>query len=1052
MSERILKALMQLFAIISRPESEPTDRRKIVEGFLRKQLNQQLAQEYILIFDNYYLQYQEKYKDRRKQRKYTSSSSVKTLVICAQINNELSQQQKFSLMVLLLSFIRSGQEKQNAISKFERNFVETVAQAFNFDDAEFQEMVQFVMLPVDDLPDTPNLLFVNNHISAAHNNPENSRNCQHLYRDGLTNHIAVLHIHSVDMYICRYEGARELFLNSQGMTADSVYVLNYGCCIRNSQIKPVYYSDIVDCFYLGKHSEPLLFEARNVEYRFESGDIGLHPFSFEVSSGNIVGIMGGSGAGKSTLLSVLTGLNHPASGKVLMNNTDIHTQRQATEGLIGYVSQDDLLVEELTVFQNLYFNAKLCFGQLTDDEIRIKTDDVLRDLGLYEIRDMKVGTPLNKKISGGQRKRLNIALEMIRQPAVLFLDEPTSGLSSRDSDNIIDLLKELSLKGKLVFVVIHQPSSDIFKMFDRLLVLDKGGYLIYNGNPVDAVLYFKSQIHQANRDTSECPECGNVNPEQIFNIVEARVLNEQGQTTDTRRISPAEWYESFKFQVSGFKSSSSEPETSNLKLETSNLKLETSNLKPETSNLKPETSNLKLETSNLKRPSRLKQFAIYVRRNILTKISDLQYITVCLLEAPLLALLLAYIIRYYNISEGSYTFEMNDNLPIYIFVAVIIAIFVGLSVSAEEIIKDRKMLKRESFLNLSRGSYLFSKTFVLFAISAIQAILFVWAGNSVTGILHQTFAYWLVLFSAWTCANLMGLIISDAFKSVVTIYILIPFIVIPQMMLSGALLRFEKINPDISTPASIPWYGEIVTARWAFEALAVEQYMNNQYESILYPYEKNMSIADFHKNYWIVEMKNKLNDVKLYTDDEKQNDALLKFIGDEIERENKRQDVVQFQFQAELSSGGLSQNLIDETLSYFEQLSRYYSALYNKTAELKDRLTNQIADVNPDSLLFLKSRYHNQSLADMLKNNSETYRIIEYKGKFLQNYHQIYKDPENTFVKAHFYAPSKQVFGAYYPTLWVNVIVIWAYNILFFVALYFRWLPKLLEALQKRKK
>jgi ABC-type multidrug transport system ATPase subunit len=753
-----------------------------------------------------------------------------------------------------------------------------------------------------------------------------------------------------------------------------------------------------------------------------------------VSSGNIVGIMGGSGAGKSTLLSVLTGLNKPTKGKVLLNNTDIHNHAQTIEGLIGYVSQDDLLVEELTVFQNLYFNAKLCFGQYTDDEIRKKTDDVLHDLGLYEIRDMKVGSPLNKKISGGQRKRLNIALEMIRQPAVLFLDEPTSGLSSRDSDNILDLLKELSLKGKLVFVVIHQPSSDIFKMFDRLLVLDKGGYLIYNGNPVDAILYFKSQINQANRDTSECTECGNVNPEQIFNIVEARVLDEQGQATDTRRISPAEWYESFKLEVSSLPSAMASP------------------FKFSSSELKPETSNLKLETPNLKRPSRLKQFAIYAARNIFTKASDLQYIIVCLLEAPLLGLLLAYIIRYYHVSEGGYSFELNENIPIYIFVSVIIAIFIGLSVSAEEIIRDRKILKREAFLNLSRGSYLFSKTLVLFAISAIQAILFVMVGNSVTGILHQTFTYWIVLFSAWACANLMGLIISDTFKSVVTIYILIPFIVIPQLMLSGSLLRFEKLNPDISPPASVPWYGELITARWAFEALAVEQFMYNDYERIVYPYEKNMSIAEFQKNYWIVEMKNKFSEIKACVDDGKQPDpALLTFIGDEIERENKRQNVVQFSFRNECLSG-ISQKLIDETTMYFDQLSRYYSALYNKTAEQKDRLMSEIASDNPDSLLLLKSHYFNQSLSNMVKNNSETYRIIEYKNQFLQNYHQVYKEPEHPLIKAHFYAPVKQFFGRYYPTIWVNVMVMWCFNVFFFVALYFRWLPNLFGFFQKGKR
>ncbi|MDR1153778.1 MAG: ATP-binding cassette domain-containing protein [Bacteroidales bacterium] len=1013
MSERILKALMQLFAIISRPESDKSERRKVVAGFLRKQLNQQLAQEYIRVFDNYYVQYQEKYKDEKKHQKHTSSSSVKLLVICVQINNELTQRQKFTLIVLLLSFIKSGHEEHSTISEFEQDFVETVAQAFYFEHDEFQETLQFVMLPIDFIPESSNLLLINN-------GQKTDRQCKRLYREGIGDSLAVLHARSVNMYICRYEGARNLYLNSQAMSMDNVYVLHYGCSIRNPQTKPVYYSDIVNCFYLETQSAPMLFEAQNVEYEFENGNIGLHAVNFEIFSGNIVGIMGGSGAGKSTLLSVLTGLYQPTKGKVLLNNTDIHTQSQATEGLIGYVSQDDLLVEELTVFQNLYFNAKLCFGQFTDEEIRQKTGEVLHDLGLYEIRNMRVGSPLNKKISGGQRKRLNIALEMIRQPAVLFLDEPTSGLSSRDSDNIMDLLKELSLKGKLVFVVIHQPSSDIFKMFDRLLVLDQGGYLIYNGNPVDSILYFKSQTNQANRDTSECPECRNVNPEQIFNIVEARVLDEQGQTTGTRRISPAEWYDAFAEM----------PKT----------------IIPEAE--RPE----KLPPSGaIKRPSRLKQFMVYAARNILTKVSDLQYMVVCLFEAPLLALLLSYIIRYYNVSEGGYTFELNENVPIYIFVAVIIAIFIGLSVSAEEIIKDRKIIKRESFLNLSRSSYLFSKILVLFAISAIQAILFILVGNSVTGILHQTFAYWVVLFSAWTCANLIGLIISDAFKSVVTIYILIPFIVIPQLMLSGVLLRFEKINPDISNPASVPWYGEMITARWAFEALAVEQFMNNDYERIMYPYEKSMSIAEFQKNYWLVEMKNKLNRLKIDIAKEGQPaPELLSLLDNEIERENKRQDVVRFSFRKELSAG-LSQKLIDETSSYFDQLTRYYSTLYNKSAERRDRLMSEIATVNPDSLLTLKSRYYNQSLSNMVKSSNETYRLIEYKGRLLQNYHQVYTDPENKFIKAQFYAPVKQFFGRYYPTMWINVFAIWCFNILFFVALYFRWLPNLLNIFQKRK-
>jgi hypothetical protein len=223
----------------------------------------------------------------------------------------------------------------------------------------------------------------------------------------------------------------------------------------------------------------------------------------------------------------------------------------------------------------------------------------------------------------------------------------------------------------------------------------------------------------------------------------------------------------------------------------------------------------------------IKQLRIFVKRDILSKLANGQYMVINIFETPLLAFLLAYIIKYYNVDVSNKlgdTLLENSNLPVYLFMAVIVGIFVGLTVSAEEIIKDRKILKREAFLNLSWSSYLMSKVAILLGISAFQALMFVLIGNSIMEIRGMYFEYWLVLFSTWFSANIMGLVISDSFKTVVTIYILIPFLVIPQLILSGIIVKYEKLNPTISSPSNIPIYGELIVSRWAYEARC--QYIN----------------------------------------------------------------------------------------------------------------------------------------------------------------------------------------------------------------------------------
>lgn len=390
--------------------------------------------------------------------------------------------------------------------------------------------------------------------------------------------------------------------------------------------------------------------------------------------------------------------------------------------------------------------------------------------------------------------------------------------------------------------------------------------------------------------------------------------------------------------------------------------------------------------------------------------------------------------------------------------SVIVGLFIGLTVSAEEIIKDRKILKREKFLNLSWTSYLFSKIAVQFTLAAIQAFLFVVIGNSIMEIRGMYFEYWLVLFSTWSAANIMGLIISDSFKTVITIYILIPFLVIPQLILSGILVKYEKLNPNVSNPRDIPFYGEVITARWAYEALAVYQYKENKYEKQLYKYDKAMSISDFKKNYWIRTLKNKIAFIERNFENEQKSDEFnqnLKLLRTEIKKELNSESgrIVKFKHYSKLYHDKIDLETIQALKNYLDILNKYYIKLYNKANGLKDVLISDLQKTPGDreNFMNLKRQYYNESLSELLRNSNEINRIIEFKGELFQKIDPVFLDPQNKFIKAHFYAPRKQFLGKYHDTFWVNIIVIWIMTIVLYFILRYRLLRKTLDYFEQIK-
>lgn len=1021
MSERILRALMQLFAIIAKVDevTDPTSEaiessngRRIVEAFLRTELNDELLQKYIQLFDEFLLVHHSGSGKKDGQRKRTSVNSVKVLRICAQINEELTQRQKMIVLLRIFDFIHANEQ----VHEQEQEFVHTVSESFNIPDFEYKQLKAFVEANSGTILDDEHYMYITE-------KDLNLSQAKWINLEGFDGSISVIRIESVNILFFKYFGNDELILNGQIVSNQRRHILNQGSTLRTNKSAPIYYSDVISRFLNDANREKITFKVDHLQFHFNSGKIGLHEINFIEQSGKLLGVMGGSGAGKSTFLNVLNGNYAPSHGAVTINGVDLHREKSRLEGVIGFVSQDDLLIEELTVFQNLYFNAKLCFNDLSESQLKKKVLDLLSDIGLGDAKHLKVGSPLEKTISGGQRKRLNIALELIREPAVMFVDEPTSGLSSRDSENIMDMLKELSLKGKLIFVVIHQPSSEIFKMFDKLLILDQGGYPIFDGNPIDAVVYFKTHVHHVNANERECPICGNVNPEQIFNIIESKVVDEYGNQTKVRKVTPREWNERY---LSNYKT----PDTEEI--------------------IEPIKGTSRIA-------NKIKQFKVFFLRDILSKLANKQYMFINMLEAPVLAAILSFFVKFFN-TDGKghedYVFYENENIPQYLFISVVVALFLGLTVAAEEIIKDKKILKRESFLNLSLGSYLWSKILIMFMVSAIQTAFFVLIGNLILEIHGLWWEYWVILFSTSCMANVLGLNISSAFNSAKVIYIIVPLLIIPQLIFSGVIVKFDKLHPIFSSNNEVPWIGNAMASRWAYEALAVTQAVDNEHEGRQFELHQKQSNASWKRDYWIPEMKNQLTILADKKSSLKDFEKAKRILSNEVEKEISNWGNLECKdciaSLSKLQKGKSSVQDVQFNIGAFlETLKKQYNINYNATTEELDKLVVTMGEKNYEAS---QAAFINESLQDLVTNRTEVQKIIITDDELIQKDDPLYMDPKNTrLLDAPFYTYKKYWFGIPMSTFLANILVLWGMTVLMIIALYYDLLRKCLGIFSRVK-
>jgi ABC-type multidrug transport system ATPase subunit/ABC-type multidrug transport system permease subunit len=578
-------------------------------------------------------------------------------------------------------------------------------------------------------------------------------------------------------------------------------------------------------------------KVRDVYHSYDRKTPALDGITFSIQRGEMVCVMGPSGCGKSTLLKALGGQIKPREGRIDLNSVNLYDAHDDLSSYIALIPQDETFDPLLTVEENLDTAAAIRAPHFPIAERRRRVDSKLVELGLNEIRHRLAGDPQTKSLSGGQRRRLNAGMDMIGIADVYLFDEPTSGLSSKDSEHVLDMIRGLT-HNKITLVSIHQPSSRLFHMFDKAILLDNGGKLAFFGTPQQMLEYFNQArkqegVHTTTFTTDEGEaDCVGLTPDFIFDVLETPLRDlggdiiferdARGNLIPARRFNSAFWADRFQ--------------TYRL-LEDVNLR-----------ELEADTSQtVSLQKTPQAPPRRFKhdwvRFSNQLKRAFFSKLRNRANLATTLLEAPALAVLIAVVLRYTE--DGTYNFANAFHIPTFLFLSLVTALFLGMTNSAEEIIRDRSILQRERHHGFRVSGYIVGKYLSLGFFALVQCIIYLIIADAILGIRSMFFPNLLWMSMTSFVGIAAGLLISSLASSPKTAVNIIPLILIPNIILGGALIKYDEMNRSLdiiqnirqwfvseedeeeASKLKVPAVCHLMPLRWSYESIIIEHAENN---------------------------------------------------------------------------------------------------------------------------------------------------------------------------------------------------------------------------------
>ena len=532
----------------------------------------------------------------------------------------------------------------------------------------------------------------------------------------------------------------------------------------------------------------------------------LDDVSFCVERGEMVAIIGPSGGGKTTLLEAISGRRPVAAGSVSALVGDAETPVSEVAERIGFVPQDDLLLAQLTVRENVELACRVRMPQLRRPAASALAEETLAQIGLGARAELRVGSPERRVLSGGQRKRVSVAMELAARPEVLLLDEPLSGLSSHDARGMMLVLSDIAGRGRIVVVVLHQPSLGLFRQFDRVVVIDRGGKLAYCGAPDDAIRYFAGHgLRRVPGLLSPASPEDEHHPDVILDTLEQRrpYAGADGPAGGAAsRVYPPDYWRTL-FAV-----------------RTQELAEESEDALARRAGPAPVSS---AGRGRAWRESAAQLRAI-LRRHALVRLRNRAALALSLFLAPFLGSFLGFVLRGAP-QEATYSFGGNQLIEFYLFLVPVVSFFLAMSGSCTDFLAERRLIRQECALGVPPSLFLISKLLVLLLWTACDTALFLLPPTCILGVPWELFPWSFALAFATACVGLtLGLLVSSLAGSPRFAYSFVPLALVPQLLFCG-IVPYGEMNPGIYVPPSdtsdAPAVGQIMASRWCFEGLVV---------------------------------------------------------------------------------------------------------------------------------------------------------------------------------------------------------------------------------------